>query len=856
MPASSFSRFLCWIFIFAASGIIAGCTKSDVAPPTPPASVATTPAPAPATINDHQPTSPEESAPVAPAPPVNLIVNGSFEEGPDPGQWREIDVGPIGVRGWVVTGKIDVIGSFWKAAHGKRSLDLNGPANAEPGGLKQKFPTQPGRVYYVVFSLAGNLFAGPTVKGLEVRAAGQTKSFSFDTTGRSGDNMGWSVQSWEFTADAAESTLEFVSTVTEQSGAGPALDHVWVSEANPPDDVYHNRTEPAVAAITPVTPQPAPLVTDTKTNAPTPPIIAPEEKDGDPRDLDVTYIERLPRYDYDAPKNNPEPGDKVTFRGHIRAWGPPPKNAAYRWELDGQPLSKGALDDLKSGEDRVLTQDWVWQTGPHTIALIVDPDNKVIERSEVNNRITDRTDGLSVGFWVEESLLAYYHEHQHRLGLGANSWEDWAQRHIRAWNVSNANAIWPLTPEGVTDRVRLDKITVVPDGALPLHGGLIGNNPDRTDKTVDLMWGFDEKILKRAPIDYVTNPDSGFRFDGGLIHELGHARYLIDHYDQDVSSRQILIEEKGTRVTRTEFMRPMKYDVVYYNQHGAIMTGRWGEYKGPWSPAEAYALNRIAGQRARSGNQNAPGNFGEYRQDLPEKTILTFVSGRGEPQAGADIRIYIAKPKQAGEERPMFRDPPKFTFITNNQGQITLPKDLFAGSADKCKTAILRVETRQRGLTSFRFLEIIDLNMEYWRGHKEEGRITFEIQPVWSLPKLDVWGHERLIARDDNTPDPGDRTDFGDTRIDGDGTLHIFAMRNRGDKPLKLSAIVITGSHSDDFVIAYGQTDQVFSYSMEALHIRFKPRATGRRTATVEIHCDEKDKPVYKFAIAGNGLPK
>lgn len=38
-------------------------------------------------------------------------------------------------------------------------------------------------------------------------------------------------------------------------------------------------------------------------------------------DLDVTYIERLPRYDYDAPKNNPVPGDSVTFQGHIKYWG-------------------------------------------------------------------------------------------------------------------------------------------------------------------------------------------------------------------------------------------------------------------------------------------------------------------------------------------------------------------------------------------------------------------------------------------------------------------------------------------------------------------------------------------------------
>lgn len=60
----------------------------------------------------------------------NLIVNGSFEDGPEFGVCQPLDKGSTALKGWVVTrGQIDVTqqnGNEWKAAHGKRALDLHG----------------------------------------------------------------------------------------------------------------------------------------------------------------------------------------------------------------------------------------------------------------------------------------------------------------------------------------------------------------------------------------------------------------------------------------------------------------------------------------------------------------------------------------------------------------------------------------------------------------------------------------------------------------------------------------------------------------------------------------------------------
>jgi choice-of-anchor C domain-containing protein len=167
----------------------------------------------------------------APAPkddkPVNLITNGSFEDGPDPGDFKSLDEGATDIKGWVVTrGQIDYVGAYWKAADGKRSLDLHGSPGF--GGVKQAFKTKKGQKYKVSFSLAANPEGQVKAKKLGVQAAGQKETFTADATGKSTDDMGWQAKEWTFTAEAEETTLEFYTLETEDPNCGPALDNVSV----------------------------------------------------------------------------------------------------------------------------------------------------------------------------------------------------------------------------------------------------------------------------------------------------------------------------------------------------------------------------------------------------------------------------------------------------------------------------------------------------------------------------------------------------------------------------------------------------------------------------------------------------
>src|SRR5262245_5750604 len=170
------------------------------------------------------------------APAGDLVTNGSFEDGPEPDPagpgFTPYEAGSTAIPGWAVTrGSVDDIGPYWQPADGRRSIDLNGN---EPGAVAQVFRTTPGKTYKVTFALAGNDGGdGPSVKTVVVTAGGARAEITFDAAGRTYTDMGWETHTWEFTAEAAETVLEFASTTDQPAACGPALDRVSVVEATP-----------------------------------------------------------------------------------------------------------------------------------------------------------------------------------------------------------------------------------------------------------------------------------------------------------------------------------------------------------------------------------------------------------------------------------------------------------------------------------------------------------------------------------------------------------------------------------------------------------------------------------------------
>src|SRR5690242_13851687 len=98
---------------------------------------------------------------------ANLVINGSFEDGPDPGVFTTLNSGSTAITGWTVTnGSIDYIGTYWQPADGARSIDLDGNS---PGTIAQQtLATLSGQTYLVSFALAGNPDGLPTIKTVDV----------------------------------------------------------------------------------------------------------------------------------------------------------------------------------------------------------------------------------------------------------------------------------------------------------------------------------------------------------------------------------------------------------------------------------------------------------------------------------------------------------------------------------------------------------------------------------------------------------------------------------------------------------------------------------------------------------------
>lgn len=251
-------------------------------------------------------------------------------------------------------------------------------------------------------------------------------------------------------------------------------------------------------------------------------------------DLNVASISRTPRYDYDQPKNNPYPGDLVTFNARVsNRGGAPTGRFSYVWSLNGVPAARGSYSNLNPDQMVEITLNWPFETGSHAVALSVDDEDLVLEVSEVNNYLEIRTDALALGLWVEQSKYDWFNKHQVQLGLGGVSWDDWAQRQVLVWNQILARSVHPLTPQGVLERVRLDKVVVVPDGAL--SGPFPSNYPAPEDRSVDLMWGFvcegvGECRFRSNYGPYYLDSSEALNVDFALLHELSHARYLDDLY--------------------------------------------------------------------------------------------------------------------------------------------------------------------------------------------------------------------------------------------------------------------------------------------------------------------------------------
>jgi choice-of-anchor C domain-containing protein len=170
----------------------------------------------------------------SPAFASSILINGSFELGPPPFSFHDIDIPPgsTDITGWVVTGNgIDLLEDPWDVSDGIRAIDLDGRS---PGGIEQTFATLLGQLYAVSFDVSGNPQGGSLLKPLRVSVGGVSNDYTFDATGLSTiDALVWQPVFFSFVAPAGSATLSFAS-LSASGSYGALIDNVQVTPVPEP----------------------------------------------------------------------------------------------------------------------------------------------------------------------------------------------------------------------------------------------------------------------------------------------------------------------------------------------------------------------------------------------------------------------------------------------------------------------------------------------------------------------------------------------------------------------------------------------------------------------------------------------
>jgi sugar lactone lactonase YvrE len=380
-------------------------------------------------------------------------------------------------------------------------------------------------------------------------------------------------------------------------------------------------------------------------------------------DLDVTYISRTSMYNryevwytvdgrpYLRPGTEnhqrwPVQGELVTFTAHVTNKGTLPSGSFdFKWYIDGVEVQPGTHNSLEPSEEGTETYQWAWAHSldgerlldNHTVRFAVDPSNTIGETYESNNSLEDRTDAISL-------ILAVTPELYQALETPANrqwsySAEDWLQKQIAAMNAAFARSVFSSAPNGIEERVRLDKIVITstaPPANYAEDGGFFMPVDDR------LGTGFYD------PITDVS---------GGLIHELTHQLGVIDMYGLDVPLEIPQVLDWLGRPVQMEYSTYFLFPGLMNNP--GIKPPIYDEHT-------TLALNANKGYRR--------GYYGEYLYDVPEQTHLRVMDNQGNAASGVTVKLYQRSSDQGsyGGRYGTIDNVPEVTGVTDNNGLFLL----------------------------------------------------------------------------------------------------------------------------------------------------------------------------------------
>lgn len=514
-------------------------------------------------------------------------------------------------------------------------------------------------------------------------------------------------------------------------------------------------------------------------------------------DLDVTYIERSPRFtryhdngvtsyerkmfrtdnvgimkrpDYADEPKWPAAGQAVTFTAHVKNAGPRPVAGpvSYRWLLNDRVVGEGRFEGgLAPWTEWTAEHVWTWAVdhGDHRNLLLefeVDPEDRVAEITENNNRLGKYVGAKTLKYWVERGAYAYVQDFP--CAYGSYSFEDYLQWHFAIWNDTyfDQSRFAGVAPDGCLERTTLDDFGIVENGLL---GGGIHRPHDRWDPHFDGEWGTEWDVGTRTTPEAVERGIQE-RVRAGRDRAAAEAEYRRWAREADendlrfLRTRRIVLE--GSLLHEASHQTIGAYDIYWSNIEASTPTepigkcrlkdetgfyiprGSWYAWAGLmggsdtrptpdcWEGTGLYSVNTVGGVNTNLACRN--GFYGEWQYDLPRECFVHLTSPDGVPLAGARVSIWQAHSNTIDEAGLVARD-----LVADERGRLRLPDQDTLEEADYTTltghtlrrrnpfgrldvvgeniTLLLRVDAC--GQRDYRFVRVIDFNSLYWLGQRE-----------------------------------------------------------------------------------------------------------------------------------------
>ena len=455
-------------------------------------------------------------------------------------------------------------------------------------------------------------------------------------------------------------------------------------------------------------------------------------------DLDVTYIERTPRYpryrvQYSPPHKNPHlsyreeklqrwpfEGYVVTFHAHVINKGlRPSKETDWVLSIDGEPLpyGRGKLKGLDPLEETVIQVKWHWQSGRHEVSFEVDSGNEIREITERNNKVSDWTDAYTFFLTVQDR--AHIAHECVKNSYGSYSAESWVRSVMQWMNWSFAQCKYPTTPQGIPARVRLDYYVVHPEPwethrkhpMDPFFDATWMHCPSGVPRRNEAMEQYRERI-ENACIEYAESNSSYHALkkacDKNLAKQLGGQLGLINLHRMHLHQNRCFV-----RTQKGPYLRDL------FPQKASHRPGIKGlmEYGNParliWSEHSANALKNDYCRRR--------GYAGDFLLDLPERSYVRFLDKRNKPVAKAVLTVYQSEGDKVADEV-------KRRGMTDENGFFDLGGNPFGEVNVRGSNGLLlfRVERAEKDDVDWVWLNILDLYLAKQRGQVTRAVISLK----------------------------------------------------------------------------------------------------------------------------------